>query len=375
MQRDISIDMLRGLMLVVMAVDHFSGNLAVEGLLTEITWETFGFVSAGEGFVFLSGLVAGLVYGKYALRGMPVLTQKILQRVWLIYRFHLGLVAMVWAGAWLIPSYNPLWQDWAPLYAQAPLGSLLASAPLIYQPEFMDILPLYTVLLLLLPLLLQAYLRHHAHWVLLISLAVWGMAQLGLRDEITTWLPAQWPVSLGYFDIFAWQILFVGGSWIGFRRAAGLPGVTHHRLLLPFALMVAVLCIAMRRDWYIPVIDVHLAAERSELAWFRLLNFVLVAYVFAWITQRDWRWLSPCPRLTLAVTALLEWLAFLGRHSLQVFAFHVAVVYFAIAPALHYLNAYPVGLAKVSWELAITAVFIASLSLPAWAHQKMQHQP
>ena len=59
MQRDLRIDTLRGLMLVIMMVTHIRW-FAIPTAWT--TYQPIGFVTAAEGFVFLSGLVAGIVY-------------------------------------------------------------------------------------------------------------------------------------------------------------------------------------------------------------------------------------------------------------------------------------------------------------------------
>jgi hypothetical protein len=62
-QRSKLIDFLRGLCLVVITIDHLPHDP-----FEKFTWQTFGFVSAAEGFVFLSGLVSGIVYGRVAIR-------------------------------------------------------------------------------------------------------------------------------------------------------------------------------------------------------------------------------------------------------------------------------------------------------------------
>src|SRR5215831_9775635 len=56
--RDHLLDALRGLCLVIMTIDHLSQHS-----LRRFTYESFGFVNAAVGFIFLSGLVAGKVFG------------------------------------------------------------------------------------------------------------------------------------------------------------------------------------------------------------------------------------------------------------------------------------------------------------------------
>jgi len=52
MGRDRRIDTLRGMLLIIMTVDHLGGWLTV------ITGQSLGYVSAAEGFIFLSGFVS-----------------------------------------------------------------------------------------------------------------------------------------------------------------------------------------------------------------------------------------------------------------------------------------------------------------------------
>ena len=56
MQRRYELDTLRGLLLILMTLTHLPTRLSA------YSSQAFGFVSAAEGFVFLSGLVAGMVY-------------------------------------------------------------------------------------------------------------------------------------------------------------------------------------------------------------------------------------------------------------------------------------------------------------------------
>ena len=82
MNRDISLDILRGLMLIIMASDHF-GEPVFQHL-----YEFSGYVSAAEGFVFLSGMLVALVYSRYYAAGGLVLEKRVWQRAGTIYFYH-----------------------------------------------------------------------------------------------------------------------------------------------------------------------------------------------------------------------------------------------------------------------------------------------
>src|SRR5215471_1138604 len=71
--RELRLDALRGLFLVIMAAVH------VPTPLSRLFQEPFGFVSAAEGFVFLGACLAGFIYGKTYLQGG---SRVMSQRVW-----------------------------------------------------------------------------------------------------------------------------------------------------------------------------------------------------------------------------------------------------------------------------------------------------
>ena len=75
MKRWPEIDAVRGFMLVMMAITHvptrFSGMLG----------QPFGFVSAAEGFVFLSAFMASFIFSQRAAeKGIPVMMRAFLTR-------------------------------------------------------------------------------------------------------------------------------------------------------------------------------------------------------------------------------------------------------------------------------------------------------
>jgi uncharacterized membrane protein len=63
-RRDLRLDFLRGYCAVAMVVDHLGGA----SYLYPLTGGNTFFVSAAEGFIFLSGLLVGLIYGPRARR-------------------------------------------------------------------------------------------------------------------------------------------------------------------------------------------------------------------------------------------------------------------------------------------------------------------
>ena len=91
------LDALRGLMLVLMTLTHMPTMFSLP------SGQPFGFVSAAEGFVFLSAYMAGRVYGKRARRdGMAAMQSAFHERALKLYLCQLALLLLAFTViAWL----------------------------------------------------------------------------------------------------------------------------------------------------------------------------------------------------------------------------------------------------------------------------------
>ncbi len=85
MKRDLSIDTLRGVVLYIMA---FGGPLKAT------VNQSLGYVAGVEGFVYLSGIVFGLVVS-IDFQDLIQLYSKVYTRALLIYKHHMALVLFV----------------------------------------------------------------------------------------------------------------------------------------------------------------------------------------------------------------------------------------------------------------------------------------
>ena len=348
-ERDVRADALRGLMLVIIAIDH------IPNPLREFTYQSVGFVSAAEGFVFLSGYVAGLVYTRQALSGtLTALWKRAASRAGQIYLYHIVVFTAILLATTLKVLQATQLESWAPLfYKNAPLA-LLLGATLTYQPRFQDILPMYCVLILLAPVLVALLVRRRILLVLSASLALWFCAQFGIRAAIARAVFHTLPIDLGDFDVFAWQLLFVGGFCVGFRRCNGTkqePRFETVSLAVCYALALALF--ALRQDLLFPNSSAFLwpLAEKTPLGPVRVLNFLMLAFLIS----REAFW----PKQAFWVRSL----AYLGRHSLQVFSFNILCVHLVLGvfsdwdsrPALT--------------KLIIAILCAASLCVPASMHE------
>jgi hypothetical protein len=90
MRRVRELDALRGLMLVWITLTHLPTSLS------RYVNQSCGFVSAAEGFIFLSALITGRIYFGLAQRnGYGAIQQKLRRRTLLLYLYHAVLLAFV----------------------------------------------------------------------------------------------------------------------------------------------------------------------------------------------------------------------------------------------------------------------------------------
>jgi len=318
-RRDERLDTLRGYMLVAITLNHLDTELRV------LTDYVFGFVSTAEGFVFLSGLVAGLVYTRRSGRCTSGdLARHARRRAGQIYGAHLASYLVGFVGLLLLALVNNTISTTSPpLFFSHPIQALVAGATLVYQPGLFDILPMYCAFMVALPWILGALRQGRSPWLFAVSGGLWLLSQAGLRDALQRWLGQFATVNLGAFDILAWQLVFVLGVCFGYHWARGTR-------LLSFRPALIALCLAVAAPLWFVLKYQHLPggltmgwvwswADKTHLAPLRLLNFIVLAYLIAAVAVRQ-------PR---AVT--FRPLAFLGRNSLAVFSVQVTVCALVLA--------------------------------------------
>src|SRR5664279_3261443 len=104
-ERDLRLDLFRGLALWLIFLDHIPSNL-----VSWITIRNYGFSDATEIFVFISGYTAAFVYGRaMTSNGFVVASARVLKRAWQIYVAHVFLFAIYLAEiAYVVHSFDTL---------------------------------------------------------------------------------------------------------------------------------------------------------------------------------------------------------------------------------------------------------------------------
>jgi hypothetical protein len=232
--RDLRLDLFRGLALWLIYLDHIPSNI-----VAWVTIRNYGFSDATEIFIFISGFTAAFVYGR-AMRdyGFVVSGARILKRAWQIYVAHIFLFAIYLAQiAYVARSFeNPLYAEEMGVldFLQQPDVTIFQALLLKFKPVNMDVLPLYIVLMAFFAPTLWLLLRN-ATLALAASVVVYVAAwKLGWN------LPA-YPAGGWYFNPFAWQLLFVFGAWCALGGADRLKVLLRSRVTIAVAIAYLIL--------------------------------------------------------------------------------------------------------------------------------------
>jgi hypothetical protein len=190
----------------------------------------------------------------------------------------------------------------------------------------MDVLPLYIILMLFLPLILWL-MKWRADLTLGLSVLLYG-----LTWRYDLYLSA-YPNGVWAFNPFAWQLLFVFGAWCALGGARRMSRIlsSNVTLWIAAAYLVAAFCVTM--TWYFPQLG-HLMPRRLEqwmypinktdLDVLRFAHFLALAAITVRFLPKDWRglkspWLRPlilCGQHSLEIFCLGVFLAFAGHFVL-----------------------------------------------------------
>jgi hypothetical protein len=316
-KRDLRLDLLRGFAVIAMVADHIGGE---RSWLYAITGGDAFFVSAAEVFVFISGLLMGIIYaGVIARQGLGAALMKSLQRAWTLYLMTVILTLTLMA---LTAQFG---LGWGSGVTDTTWPELIISVLTLHRTLYLtDILLLYTLLVLAaVPVLI---LLVHAQTVCVLA-GSWDLWMLWQIAPQHTQVP--WPIAdNSVFNFPAWQALFVTAMVIGYHR---------HRLEQHLARvserMVLVICGA----FVAAVIAVYIMLLHPSST----AHAMLVDQLFSKVDLRIGRLLVFAGFFTFAFALLslawapirraLGWLLLpLGQDALSAYILHLFVVVLAV---------------------------------------------
>jgi hypothetical protein len=364
-QRDLRLDLFRGIALWLIFLDHIPSNL-----VSWITIRNYGFSDATEIFIFISGYTAAFVYGKVMLeRGYIISSARILRRAWQIYVAHIFLFAIYMAEiSYVARSFdNPLFAEEMNIldFLKQPDVTIIQAMLLKFRPVNMDVLPLYIVLLLMFPPIL--WLLQRAPTVaLMLSAAFYAIVWMfGLN------LPA-YPEGDWVFNPFAWQLLFVFGAWCALGGADRLTVLLNSRITLAVAIAYLLVSFYVVLTWNLPMLhplvplwleEVVYPIDKTNLDVLRFAHFLALATVTIWFVPRDW----PPLNSRAFYPAIL-----CGQHSLEIFCLGVFLSF-----AGHFAM---VEISGALWMQVVISVIgiltmIAAAAMIAWYKRADERRP
>lgn len=344
MTRNIAYDGLRGWLLIIIACNHLYGSF-----VSQITREPFGFVSAAEGFLFLSGFVAYLVYSRLASEP-KALKRKVWKRSLTIYSFHIIGITLTFSLIALFPFHIAVWSDFfnAANWFNSPLQTSISALFLLEQPGYFDILILYLIPMAFLPFAILAIKKGQGLQIAIISFTVWFLAKYISIQTFVPLFKQVFPdieINVSAFDPFAWQLYFYMGVLISYLKFDKLYQF-NFPLTIQIGLLVSLLLLFILKHWPTIWIDGYNYGYES-VSILRQLNLLLLVYAFM-LGMRYVPWIFK-----------LKYPVFLGQHALAVFTFHGIVVYFLLP------TTQPFTTISWYWDVLACLFFVALLWIPA----------
>ncbi len=354
--RDLRVDFFRGLALWWIFTDHVPANW-----LNQISLRNFALCDAAEVFVLLAGYGAGLAYGGRMQRnGWVSAGADVLARAWTLYIAHIFLfvvfVAQVAYSAQALNRADFIDEIHIDVLGEAPYRAMLEALTLRYQPSFLNILPMYVVVLLMfIPSLL---LLHRPNLLAGLSLALYAAART-FKLGLPSWSGGGW-----YFNPLTWQLLFMLGAIL-----ATSPGPLPRRRWPIDVAAGIVVVFGVSMQWVVwqqtdlasqlPVrlTRVLLSVDKEGLHPFRLVSILALTWLTVRLVPQGATWL----RGRIAAPFILA-----GQHSLPVFCVGIFLSFLGRL-VLEFDTGWPWQLSvNVTGAVALTAV----AALSAWYKEK-----
>ncbi len=352
--RDPRLDFFRGIAMIIILFAHTPGNFFTSWIPAR-----WGFSDATEMFVFCSGMASAIAFGRtFERAGWGLGTARVAYRCWQVYWAHIGMFFAIAAAMVALNALGPFERNYVGQLNLIPFfegitrdGELISSTTdqmlglltLTYVPNYFDILPMYLVILAMMPFVILLY-RINPWLSAAVMLTVWLFAQRRILAELGVphlhlGFPAEpWSDREWFFNPFGWQLVF----FTGFALMAGwIPKPPVKWWLIAIALIVVLANIplsnigvrAVNREWFglafegNPVIDWRVDNRiwitKSDFGLFRYIQFLSLAYL-AWVMVGEGGKYLMARSARLGPRAwdfIVRQLMKIGQQSLAVFVF------------------------------------------------------
>lgn len=317
-QRNLKLDFFRGLALLIIFINHIPAN---ELLL--YTPSRFGLSDAAEVFVFLSGYAAAIAYGRsFRTSGLWLGSVRVFYRCGQIYGAHLALFMLLAAvcvlGNAVFEEPDYIHRLNIRYFFDDTQEALLGLISLRYVPNYFDILPMYLVVMLWIPVVWTLSRIHIAlafAFPIGVYLAMW---RYGLELSADLHSDRPW-----FFNPFGWQLIF----FTGFAFGSGWIKPPGHKIWLA-AICVAFVILslplspepALRPTEFLIQLHAGLLPwlDKTHLGPLRWVYFMALAYLVTTFLRNREHWLN-----SKAVRPIIE----MGQQSLPIFIVTMALSY------------------------------------------------
>ena len=361
-ERDLRLDLLRGVGLWMIYLDHIPDDV-----VSWLTLRNYGFCDAAEFFVFISGYLLGFIYAPIVAAGefMPAL-KRLWLRAWHMYVAHLILFLIFTAQIARAARRwdNPMYKDEFNVanFLAHPDELIGKALTLQYKPVDLDVLPLYIVLVLAAPFVVWCLVRRP-------NLTLAGSVVLYVLARYFDWnLPSYPKGATWYFNPFAWQLLFFFAAWCGCGGAAKIATVFQSRIVFGVAIAWILFAFIIAMSWHDPMLEALTPKwivkaiypiDKTDLDMLRFTHFLALVVVIVRYLKRDWtgfksKWLQP--------------LILCGQHSLPLFCLGVFLSFGA-----HWiLVQWKAGIIE---QIAVSFGGMAIMTAAAWALDRARRVP
>lgn len=301
-QRNTNLDVLRGALLIIMTIDHFS---------SQVISYYFSFFSAAEGFVFISGIVMGIYgYNKYKSEGYSTLKSNLIKRSIRIYKYHICTFLVFLLFTEIIHT-----NDSSYLSAQIDLfEKIIWGSLLVYKPSGTDILPMYIVFVLISPVLIKLIVNKRIGFILAISSILWFLNYTFIESRLIYWFPYYNIPLKGVFSVLSWQFIFILGVSTSFLiKSEKINNIIKSKTTFYLAMLILIAFLTLRFEIFNSEYIKYLTS-RNTLGPLRILNFISFAYIVYYLISK------------ISMNGRLKAVGLLGQYSIQVFTFHLLIL-------------------------------------------------
>ena len=361
-ERDIRLDLFRGIGLWMIFLDHIPHDV-----VSWLTLRNYGFSDAAEFFVFISGYLVGFIYAPVVRAGLFLAAAKrLIRRALQMYVAHIMLFLLFTAQIARTARRfdNAMYEDEFNVFnfLQHPDILIGQAITLRYKPVNLDVLPLYITLIAASPFMVWCLVRRPnltlAASVVLYALSRWFDWNIASYPPGTTW----------YFNPFCWQLLFVFAAWCGDGGFARIAPFVWSRAVMWLAVAWLVFAFLIVMTWHLPalaalvpkwMIKVIYPIDKTDLDLFRLTHFFALAAWVSYLVPRDWAPLKAGWTFPMRLC---------GRHSLPIFCIGVFLSFSAHWILMQYTRGV--------WEqLAVSVAGILIMVGAAWLLERAEQVP